>query len=235
VNPITRLALSYSAAARHKRAQLFRDKFVIDENTRILDLGSEDGTNIYGVLQGVSYAPKDVYIADIDDGLISEGSQRFGFTSVLIDESGRLPFPDGSFDIVYCSSVIEHVTVPKEDIWTLRSGSLFKERAFSRQQIFADEIRRVGKGYFVQTPYRYFPLESHSWLPFVGWLPRRALIALLKVTNLFWIKKTEPDWHLLDRKQMSLLFPEGTIIEERSGGLVKSIMAVRCPGAIGQN
>ena len=37
----------------------------------------------------------------------------------MLDESGRLPFPDDHFDIIFCSSTIEHVTVDKgvtEDI-----------------------------------------------------------------------------------------------------------------------
>jgi hypothetical protein len=65
-----------------------------------------------------------------------------------IDETGRLPFP-GYFDIVYCSSVIEHVSVPKARVWELRSGVQFRRETRDRQHAFADEVRRVGRQYFV--------------------------------------------------------------------------------------
>ena len=103
-----------------KRASIFRDKFHIDKNTRILGLGSEGGgSNINFVLKGKSISPGNVYIADIDRILVNKGALRYGFTPVVVDESGRLPFDDGFFDIVYCSSVIEHVTAPKNIIWSI--------------------------------------------------------------------------------------------------------------------
>ncbi len=46
-----------------------------------------------------------------------------------------LPFKDKSYDIVFSNSVIEHV------------GNLEKQKQF------ADEVQRVGKSYFIQTPY----------------------------------------------------------------------------------
>lgn len=53
------------------------------------------------------------------------------------------------FDFCFSNSVIEHL------------GTL------ADQCRMAAEIRRVGKGYFVQTPYRYFPIEAHFHVP--GW------------------------------------------------------------------
>jgi len=44
--------------------------------------------------------PSNVYIADIDQVTITEGSEKYGFTPVLISESGGLPFPDAFFDCV---------------------------------------------------------------------------------------------------------------------------------------
>jgi len=191
-----------------------------------LDLGSETGSNIKFVLEGTKAQASNIYIADIDSLVVEKGREVFGFTPVVISESEGLPFPDGYFDIVYCSSVIEHVTIPKNSVWTMYSGAEFKSKSLERQANFSKEIRRLGKQYFVQTPYKHFLIESHSWLPFVAWLPRWLLILTLRITNTFWVKKTSPDWYLLDRKEMSALFPEAKIVEEKKWGMTKSIMAI---------
>ncbi len=224
---IRRLFSAYSRRARERRARLFRSLFALGENSRVLDLGSERGDYIHTVLAGTAVHPQNVTIADIDGNLVRDGEQRYGYRAQPIPESGRLPFPDGYFDLVHCSSVIEHVTVPKDEIWCIRSGAEFRRRALERQREFANEIRRLGKGYFVQTPCRYFPIESHTWLPFLGYLPRRLLLFKLRFINRFWIKRTSPDWHLLTRTDMAGFFPDAEILCERSFGLVKSLMAVR--------
>ena len=69
--------------------------------------------------------------------------------------SAKLPFGDGSFDFVFSNSAIEHLRTPE------------------RQRRFAVEVARVGKRYCVQTPNRWFPLESHLLTPWVHYLPKR--------------------------------------------------------------
>lgn len=227
MNPIVKLASKYSAKARKKRAEVFTSSFHLDENTKILDLGSENGSNIHSVLSRTQVHPDNVYIADIDPDAVAKGNKDYGFNPVVIREDGRrLPFEDGFFDIVYCSSVIEHVTVPKEKVWSVYSGERFRTEAFARQTEFAREIRRLGRQYFVQTPYKHFPIESHSWLPLVAWLPRWLLVPLLRTTNRVWIKKTSPDWNLLNKAQMRQLFADAVIRDEKSLGVTKSIMAI---------
>ena len=123
----------------------------------------------------------------------------------------QLPFADGSFPIVFSNSVIEHV--PK-----------------GLQPAFAREIRRVGDRYFVQTPNRWFPIEPHYQMPFVHFLPERALRALNKRFTMGWRKKG--DWYettLLSASDLRRLFPDATIHRERMFGMTKSLMAVRGP------
>ena len=216
-----------SARARQRRAALFREEFPLDGNTKILDLGSESGSNIRSVLAGTPVTPQNTYIADINRDLIERGAKQFGFQPVLVGENGRLPFPDGYFDIVYCSSVIEHVTLPKSEVWSTKSTREFRERSLAHQRAFAREIQRVGRQFFVQTPYRWFVIESHSWLPFVGWLPRRLIVPILKASRKFWPKWTAPDWHLLNKRQLASMFEGAEIRDEKWLGLTKSIMAVK--------
>ena len=106
------------------------------------------------------------------------------------------------------------------------SNKEFRKNALKNQNKFAKEIIRLGKNYFVQTPYKHFPIESHSWLPFVQYLPRPILINSLKILNLFWIKKTIPDWNLLTMSDMKKLFPNSKIILDKYLGCVKSIISL---------
>lgn len=226
---LIRFAHSFSANARAKRAGWFRDTFAIGETTRILDLGSENGENIHSVLAGTGCAATNVFIADIDPDAVKTGAARFGYNPVVLGESGRLPFDEGFFDIVYCSSVLEHVTVPKDEVWKIRSGKEFDTVAEAAQRAFAAEIIRVGRGFFVQTPARGFPIESHSWLPFAAQLPRPLQVQVLGLANRFWVKQTIPDFRLLNKKEFAKLFPGAEIRCERSGGMVKSLVAIKRP------
>jgi hypothetical protein len=216
-----------SANARRKRAAVFRHAFQLTEHTKVLDLGSAWGAHIHSVLEGTPVLPGNTYLADIDPKVLERGQREYGYVPVLIGQNGKLPFPDGYFDIVYCSSVIEHVTIPKSEVWTLRSGKEFRERSLAHQREFAREIQRVGRQFFVQTPYRWFVVESHSWLPFAGWLPRRLLLPVLKTARTLSLTRTNPDWYLLGKGEFAGLFADAEIRDEKWMGLTKSIMAVK--------
>ena len=79
---------------------------------------------------------------------------------VQADATERLPFADGAFDLAYSNSVIEHLPP-------------------ARREAFAREIRRVARGWWVQTPAFGFPIEPHSLLPAAHWLPPAAAPPLL--------------------------------------------------------
>jgi 2-polyprenyl-3-methyl-5-hydroxy-6-metoxy-1,4-benzoquinol methylase len=124
-------------------------------------------------------------------------------------DGSRLPFRDGEFEVAFSNSVIEHV--PPE-----------------LQRAFANEIRRVARRYFVQTPNRYFPIEPHYQLPFFQFLPKRARRALNRRFQLGWQPKGH--WEeitLLSARDLRRLFPDAEIRSERIFGLTKSLMAIR--------
>jgi SAM-dependent methyltransferase len=123
---------------------------------------------------------------------------------VRADASAGLPFADKEFDLVYCSSVIEHVPP-------------------ARRAAFAAEIRRVGRGWFVQTPAFSFPIEPHSLLPAAHWLP-------VRLRRAYWRLGAAGEWEqisLLRRAQIEELF--GPALPERVGPLVKSWVCVSPP------
>lgn len=79
----------------------------------------------------------------------------------------ELPFADESFDLVHSSAVIEHV------------GSR------SDQQRFISEAWRVARrGIFLTTPNRWFPVEVHTSIPLLHWLPAQQYRALLRTAGL---------------------------------------------------
>jgi SAM-dependent methyltransferase len=218
------LVSRYSESRRHVRGELFLKLLAPTAQDSILDLGSEDGDHIAAIVP----FRENVTIADIDATVLERGHARHGFRTALLDESGRLPFGDGEFDIVFCSSVIEHVTVDKTELATIRSGRAFASASWEHQREFADEIRRVAKRYFVQTPNKWFPIESHTWLPLpIVLLPRPLQLRLVAWLNKWWIKPTQVDWNLLTASEMATLFPDATIVPERTFGLCKSLIAVK--------
>jgi SAM-dependent methyltransferase len=122
---------------------------------------------------------------------------------VLADATRRLPFDDGEFDLAYASSVIEHIEP-------------------AARPAFAAEVRRVARGWFVQTPAWSFPIEPHALLPAAHWLPAA-------VRRPYWRLGAAGAWEdirLLRRGELERLFGE-PIVAERMGGLVKSWIALR--------
>ena len=73
------LVQAIRSRARAKRAAVFRQTFVVGPNTRILDIGSEDGSAVAAILAGSHVQPSNVYIADIKAEHVAAGQRRFGF------------------------------------------------------------------------------------------------------------------------------------------------------------
>jgi len=180
-----------------------------EKGNKILDLGGYDG-NVWKYI-GENQKKFDIYIADIDDKAL-ERARNNGFKTIKVNETGRLPFTDKEFDIVFCNSMIEHYTIPKSEIWNLVDDKLFKKSSIASQSFIANEIERISKKYFVQTPHRSFPIESHTQFPLTALLSRKNQIRLIKFLNKFWFKKTSPDWNLLGKKEAKEIFPKAKIL-----------------------
>jgi len=191
--PLARLAGPLAERARRRRHERFFTPLELGAGARILDLGC-------GALGLRAFEP-DLNITGVD--LVDRPSYPGPF--VRADAAAGLPFADREFDLVYCSSVIEHV-LP------------------ARRAAFAAELRRVGRSWFVQTPARSFPIEPHALLPFAHWLP----VALRRP---YWRVGAAGTWEeieLLGRGELEALF--GPAHPERLGPLVKSWVCVRSGG-----
>jgi hypothetical protein len=101
-----------------------------------------------------------------------------------------------------------------------------------RQKQFAAECMRCGRGFFVQTPNKWFPFDTHTLMPFAHWLPQGVFRKLLCFSPRFMFFKTDPgdmhdfrNMHLLSKRDMRKLFPGADIIEEKFLGITKSLIA----------
>jgi 2-polyprenyl-3-methyl-5-hydroxy-6-metoxy-1,4-benzoquinol methylase len=98
------------------------------------------------------------------------------------------PFQDKEFDILFCSAVLEHVG-PDAD-----------------QRFFVSECLRVANKVFLTTPNKNFPIEFHTFLPFLHYLPQRVHQKALHLLGMDFYAKTE-NLNLLTRKKLRSMPP----------------------------
>jgi SAM-dependent methyltransferase len=201
---------SLASVLRRRRAAFFsRLLDSLEGPVKILDVG---GTEAYWTLTGLAENDKiRVTLLNLKEPAVT--LPRF---SSARGDARKLEFMDSSFDVVFSNSVIEHVG------------------AFEDQANMASECGRVGKRFFIQTPNKYFPIEPHFLFPFFQFLPIPFRVWLLRNFRLGWFPKT-PDTsratqivegiRLLDRRELTELFPSGRIFEEKFLGLTKSFVA----------
>ncbi|MAU53365.1 MAG: hypothetical protein CMN17_13605 [Roseovarius sp.] len=147
----------------------------------------------------------------------AQPSPDLRITCVVGDACHMPEFPDNAFDVVHSNSVIEHV------------GS------YQNMKRFADETRRVGRFYYVQTPNYWFPIEPHYGVPFFHWLSDTRRIWFFTRMNVGYARKCTFDMALprVDHTRiispflMQGFFPDGKIRKERVLGFSKSVIAMR--------
>jgi cyclopropane fatty-acyl-phospholipid synthase-like methyltransferase len=221
---LKKLFKKYHEKWAFERISIFKSSIKLAAGSSILDLGGYDGAFMdrFKLHSANQYK---ILIADLSIAGLNKAKDK-GYEVRIIDASkDQFPFRDQEFDCIFCNSVIEHVTIPKDEIW--QQNNNFKSRSFQIQKHFANEIIRCSKTYFVQTPHKMFPIEAHTWFPFISYFPRRLQINAIKILNKFWYKKTTPDWNLLDEFQMKELFPDAEIRIIKKFGFKKEIIAIK--------
>ena len=199
--------LQASQVARSRRSLLFenlvKQKMISRSGfaLRLLDVG---GTEDYWHQVG-SIGEEVMKITLLN--LVPSPARTSNMNSLACD-ARRLCFKDYEFDIVFSNSVIEHIDDHKR---------------------VADEIRRVGRAYWVQTPNYYFPIEPHAFIPFLQFFPPKArpyLVQYFSPKERRGVKREILDIQLLKRQELEVLFPEAQIWEEKMFGMTKSFVAL---------
>ena len=193
-HPLNAIRSHYANKTRERMFRFFMEKMKPTSSTLILDLGvtADESLPESNFFEKFYPFKEMVTAAGIDDASYLENvypGMRFARIS-----PGVLPFKDNQFDIVFCSAVLEHV------------GS----REAQRQ--FITETLRVSKHFFFTTPNRYFPIEFHTFLPLIHWLPQAMHQSILRLVGMDFWAKTE-NLNLLTHRTLREIFPEYSSVE----------------------
>lgn len=153
----------------HVRQQIFRrfmTAFAPSAATSILDVGVTSDTRQQesNYFERFYPYPSQVTAVGTEDGShLTE--QYHGLRYQSVEPGNSLPFSTNQFDIVFSNAVLEHTGCR------------------SSQAAFLKEVCRVGKRFFITTPNRWFPIEHHTGLPFLHFLPSATYRAILAKTS----------------------------------------------------
>lgn len=193
-HPLRQQITQVAYRARQKMFEFFQQNIPLTPQSRVLDVGVTPDRQLKDSNFFEQFYPyKDKITAtSIEDAAFLE-EQYPGLHFVRTDGQ-KLPFEDASFDVVVSFAVLEHV------------GSR------ANQQQFINEILRVGKWFFLTTPNRQFPVEVHTFLPFLHWLPQPTHQTILRRMGLPFWAQTE-NLNLLTPRALLSLFPPNTSLK----------------------
>jgi Methyltransferase domain len=194
------LAARVSLWNRERKMRLFLQTMRPDSRTTIVDVGV--GDTGFSTEPGVAAThnffeamyPWPERITAVSDVPLPRFAAEFPMIRCVTADGRSLPFENDTFDIAFSNAVLEHVG-GRED-----------------QRRFVSELCRVARQVFISTPNRWFPVETHTLLPFVHWFPRSTRDPILRRLN-------QSQWthlNLLSRRQLLGLFPPhmcATVVE----------------------
>ena len=217
-HPLRRLASKVAWRARQSMYRLFVAQLAPTADDEVIDIGVTPDQELpdSNFFERLYPWPERVTATSIEDASAIEA--RFPGVRFVRTPPGPLPFDDRAFEIAFCSAVLEHVGP-------------------ENQRAFLAEVLRVSGGRcFVTTPNRWFPVEVHTFLPLLHWLPRSAHRRLLHLLRRpFWADPA--NLHLVSARELAALFPADArvrILRKRTLGLTSNLRAVAEGARAGQ-
>ena len=170
--------------AREKFFYYFVNSTEYNDNNSLLDIGTtpsfDSEQNI--ILEKTKNNKNITCLSDQDCRILEKKYKNI--KSFVIGDGLRTDYEDMSFDIIHSNATIEHV------------GSL------ENQIAFIQETSRVAKKYvFIQTPNRFYPIDFHTNLPLIHWLPKKIHRKILKFIGLSFYS-LEENLNLLSEKNL---------------------------------
>jgi hypothetical protein len=184
------LASRLSMRFREKMFMKFMAVMKPDLYAKVLDVGvtSDAGFQESNYFENMYPHKKQIVCIGTEDGSYLEEKYP-GIKFLKVNPDAPLPFADKEFDIAFSNAVIEHAG----------NGD--------SQKKFVKELSRVSKAFFLTTPNRWFPVEFHTALPVLHFLPKKIHRWLLsKLGYEFW--SDENNLNLLSKNQLRNLFSE---------------------------
>src|SRR5579871_203294 len=153
---LRRVASRVSLRSRERKLRLFLDLLEPGPETSVVDVGVTDAPFGGGSSDNFFEAmyPWPERLTGVGHTELDRFAAAFPRVRAVRADGRDLPFADGEFDVGYSNAVVEHVAGG-------RPG----------QRRFVGELCRVARRVFVATPNRWFPIDPHTLLPFVQWLP----------------------------------------------------------------
>lgn len=208
-HPLRATATKIALRARQRMFAKFAAFAQPTENMSVVDIGVTPDreladSNFFELMYPY---PQSLTATSIEDASFLE--QLVPGVQFIQTDGTTLPFDDRQFDVSFSSAVLEHV------------GETSAQRAF------VAEMCRVSDRFFLTTPNRWFPVEVHTFLPLVHWLPRSIHRRLLRLVGKpFWAEPT--NLHLVSATDLESLFPSGTSVtvhRQRTLGLTSNLVA----------
>jgi hypothetical protein len=153
---LRRVASQVSMRSRERKLRLFLDLMAPGPETTVIDVGVTDAPFGAGSSDNFFEAlyPWPERITAVGHTELDRFEAAFPSVTAVRADGRSLPFTDGAFDLGFSNAVVEHVAGGRDG-----------------QRAFVGELCRVASRVFVTTPNRWFPLEVHTLLPFVHWMP----------------------------------------------------------------
>jgi len=154
---VRRVASRVSLRSRERKLRQFLELYRPGAATTVLDVGVTNAPFGDGSTDNFfeAHYPWPGQITAVCPTELDRFAAAFPDVRAVRADGRELPFADGSFDLGFSNAVVEHVAGGREG-----------------QRRFVHELCRVARRVYVTTPNRWFPLEVHTLLPFVHWLPR---------------------------------------------------------------
>ncbi len=181
-----------SLRARTRVFDFFMEGLKPSSTERVLDVGatsdmSRPESNFFERL----YPYKDKITAAGVEDISNLKVQLPTVNFVRIKPGHPLPFRDKEFDLAFSNATLEHV------------GNRQKQKEF------VQELVRVSRRGLIAVPDPFFPVEHHTCLPFLHWLPKKAHWSLLKRLGFPELASID-SLNLIGQKDLRKCFSENT-------------------------